>query len=300
MTEPRVAGQYSIGERVHSFGVDDGLVGVVTLPPGALLGAAERRPFVVLLNAGLVHRVGPFGLGVALARDLAARGFRVLRFDQSGLGDSPARPVQVPIEHQAVVDGRAAMDFLAARYGAERFAIGGLCSGALNAHRICIADPRVVGMWMLDGYAYPTRLYRRHLLVRRIRNPESWRRLGQRIYAEATRRLGRGTARSDRGPELASGDDRRAIYYQDWPEIDDARAEIEQMLARGVRLLFVYTAGWSNFVDARQFDEMFPRLARRHQIEVAYHPRADHTYLALEDRELVVRDVGNFLSKLSN
>jgi hypothetical protein len=74
-----------------------------------------------------------------------------------------------------------------------------------------------------------------------------------------------------------------------------ARSEIEQMLARGVRLLFVYTGGWSTFVDARQFDEMFPRLPRREQIEVTYYPRADHSYLALDDRDAMLRDVAAFV-----
>lgn len=282
-----------ITERVHAFGSDEALIGIITLPAERQLAAAEQRPFVVLLNAGLVHRVGPFGLSIELARSLAARGFRVLRFDQSGLGDSPPCPIRAPIEQQVVADGRAALDFLAARYGARRFAIGGLCSGALNAHRICVADDRVVAMWMLDGYAYPTAVFRRHRLVRRLRNPDSWRRLARRIYDRL-----RGAPQPEAAADIPADDDRRSIFYQDWPAIGEARAEIERMLRRDVQLLFVYTAGWSSFVDARQFDEMFPRLPRRHQIKVAYYPRADHTYLALEDRAAVVREVGDFLGAL--
>ncbi len=295
----------SFTERVHAFGDDGALVGVVTLPAGAHRTTTEARPFVVLLNAGLVHRVGPFGMGVQLARALAGRGFRVLRFDQAGLGDSGARPGVLPIEAQVLADARAAMDSLAASYGARQFVVGGLCSGALNAHRICLADPRVVAMWMLDGYAYPTRRYYQHLLVRRLRNPASWGLLSRRIYAHARARVValRGATRGGGGADpapSAHGDGRQAIFYQDWPPITDARRELEQMLARGVQMLFVYTGGWSSFVDPRQFDEMFPRLGRREQINVTYYPRADHSYLALDDRRAMLRDVGDFVGRLAS
>jgi hypothetical protein len=286
-----------ITERVHAFGADDALLGIVTLPPLPLLEASSQRPFVVLLNAGLVHRVGPFGMGVQLARSLAALGFRVLRFDQSGLGDSHQRPGRAPIDEQVVADGRAAMDFLATRYHADTFVVGGLCSGALNAHRICLADERVVGIWMLDGYAYPTRRYYSELVLRSLRDRSSWPDLGRSLVAKVRARL-RPPVTAEPAPRAE--DDRSAIFYQDWPPITEARSEIERMLRRGVRFLFVYTGGWSNFVHRRQFDQMFPRLALRNQIRVAYYPLADHTYLALEDRSAMLRDVGNFVRDLAS
>ena len=79
-------------ERVYHFGPSDSLLGVVTLPPGDRLEASTRRPFVIILNAGLVHRVGPFRMTVELARQLAKRGLRVMRIDQAGLGDGGCEP----------------------------------------------------------------------------------------------------------------------------------------------------------------------------------------------------------------
>lgn len=290
----------TVTERVHGFGADDALTGIVTLPAEPQLAASIGRPFVILLNAGIMHRVGPYGMSVQLARSLAARGFRVLRFDQSGLGDSPPRPGNTPIEEQVIADGRAAMDSIAERYGASSFVVGGLCSGALNAHRICVADQRVVGMWLLDGYAYPTRRYHQHVLMRRIRSPRAWEGLGRQIYgyARAKLRALRGGAGPAVPPPTAQGDDRTAIFYQDWPAIADARRDIEQMLGRGVRMHFVYTGGWSNFVDERQFDDMFPRLGRRDQIRVTYYPWADHSFLALQDRSAMLHDVVEFVNTL--
>lgn len=75
-----------ITETAHVFG--EGLVGVLSRPRQIVAG----RPAVILLNAGLVQRSGPFRVYAQLARALASCGFVVLRFDLSGRGDS-ASPV---------------------------------------------------------------------------------------------------------------------------------------------------------------------------------------------------------------
>ncbi|HEY5972738.1 MAG TPA: hypothetical protein VIT22_12400, partial [Pseudoxanthomonas sp.] len=66
---------------------------VIALDGGRSFGLLNRASgtargtTVVLLNAGLIHRVGPFRLYVRLARELAESGFDVLRFDLPGIGD---------------------------------------------------------------------------------------------------------------------------------------------------------------------------------------------------------------------
>ncbi|HEU4534994.1 MAG TPA: hypothetical protein VFS00_12795, partial [Polyangiaceae bacterium] len=91
-------------EKAHAFGEGGVLFGIVCAPTQPRPG----RPAVVLLNAGLVHRAGPFRLHVDLARRLAARGFVTLRLDQSALGDSQPRPGGLSYEARAVVDAREA------------------------------------------------------------------------------------------------------------------------------------------------------------------------------------------------
>jgi len=80
-------------------------------------------PVVVLLNAGLVHRVGPFRLYVPLARTLAAAGFPVVRFDQPGVGDAPNKDDP----DEAGVVSRI-FDELAAILYTNDFIVGGLCA----------------------------------------------------------------------------------------------------------------------------------------------------------------------------
>ncbi|HHO68021.1 MAG TPA: alpha/beta hydrolase, partial [Gammaproteobacteria bacterium] len=71
-------------ERVVTFGPERNLVGVLTQPDQV----RPDLPVLVFLNAGLLHRVGPYRMHVDLARQLAARGYASLRFDLSGRGDS--------------------------------------------------------------------------------------------------------------------------------------------------------------------------------------------------------------------
>jgi len=117
-----------IEERLCRFGADDHLFGVLTRPDDS-----PERTAVVVFNAGAAHHVGPNRLYVELTRSLAAIGFACLRFDLESLGDSvnrrPARE-NYPYPHNAVADGKAAIDFLRRRHGYSRFVVLGLCSGA--------------------------------------------------------------------------------------------------------------------------------------------------------------------------
>ena len=82
-------GDQHIVERCRRLG-PLGLFGIETAP----FGDDAKGPVMVMSNSGIDSHVGPNRLWVDLARQLAARGLRSIRFDLSGLGDSPARPGQ--------------------------------------------------------------------------------------------------------------------------------------------------------------------------------------------------------------
>ena len=89
---------YRVGfmkEEAVVFGATSSLVGVVTDP---VVGARDKEdlPAIILLNAGIAHRVAPHRLYVNMARRFADMGFTVLRFDFSGVGDSPLRQDNLP------------------------------------------------------------------------------------------------------------------------------------------------------------------------------------------------------------
>jgi pimeloyl-ACP methyl ester carboxylesterase len=65
-----------------------GLFGILTEIEG---GVVPGTPTALFMSVALEHRVGPARTWVSLSRQLAAAGIRCLRFDLSGLGDSPHR-----------------------------------------------------------------------------------------------------------------------------------------------------------------------------------------------------------------
>lgn len=138
-------------EAVH-FGKRRSLVGIITDPPKT--ERANNRPAIVILNSGIIHRVGLYRLHVKMARDLAAMGFVVLRFDFSGIGDSEVRHDNLPFGKSAISETQEAMNYLSATRGVERFVLAGICSGAVISFRTACYDPRVVGVVLINAGGY--------------------------------------------------------------------------------------------------------------------------------------------------
>jgi pimeloyl-ACP methyl ester carboxylesterase len=138
-------------ERALFFGSDRPLFGILTSPPPAT--AVPDLPAIVMLNAGAIHRIGAHRLYVPMARAWAALGFQVLRIDLSGLGDSPPSPgcpENLVYPRDGERDVQAAMDFLAARLGAQKFILTGLCSGGDITFQLGFKHHAVAGAVMIN------------------------------------------------------------------------------------------------------------------------------------------------------
>ena len=134
------------------FGKTKTLVGIISDPPEP--DQSKRLPAVILLNTGVIHRVGPNRLSVRMARNLAEEGFVVLRFDFSGIGDSQVRYDDLPFEESVDSEVQDAMDLLAEIRGVDRFVLMGICSGAANSFKTACLDSRVVGAVLINPQDY--------------------------------------------------------------------------------------------------------------------------------------------------
>lgn len=141
-----------MSEEAVVFGLISTLVGVITDPVTA--DRHRDSTAAILLNAGLLHRVGPNRLYVELAQELAAHGFVTFRFDFSGIGDSDVRGDSLPFEKSVISETQEAMDLLGRTRGMDRFVLMGLCAGALSAFNSARADPRVVGTVLINPQGY--------------------------------------------------------------------------------------------------------------------------------------------------
>ena len=169
-------------ERALMFGDQQKLIGVLAVPAEIM----PERPAMILLNAGIIHHVGPTRLYVELARELAGRGFLVLRFDFSGIGDSPTRVDQLPFEQSMVLEARSAMDSIQQQFDVARFCLMGLCDGAVASFRTACADERVSGIGLMNARGfdndpawneYILSQGRARDLRRRLFSPRAWQRL---------------------------------------------------------------------------------------------------------------------------
>jgi len=107
-------------------------------------------PAVLLLNAGILHHVGPSRTYVKTARSLASLGFLVLRFDFAGVGDSLPRDDNLPFAQAAVQEVQQAMATLHALAGSTQFVLVGLCSGARVSLDAAIHDPRIIAAVLIN------------------------------------------------------------------------------------------------------------------------------------------------------
>ncbi len=118
------------------------LYGVVHDPRSA----AKRG---VLMVAAGPSRVGPHRHFLHLARDWAADGIPVMRFDYQGQGDSEGAGA---FNFDSLMcDIRSAIDcFTSTVPGIERVVLWGLCGAALNSLLYARSDPRVDGLVLVN------------------------------------------------------------------------------------------------------------------------------------------------------
>ena len=276
-------------EEAVLFGETNSLVGIVSEPPPA--GPAQASHAVILLNSGVVHRVGPGRIYVKLARALADNGFVVLRFDFSGIGDSAVRHDNLQFEKSAINETRAAMDHLEATRGIQHFILLGGCSGAAVSLDTACSDQRVAGTLLINFpvAAAPNeesnadnRSAAHYYWNFALFDPKSWNKLvtGRSNYRRLFRSL------------LLMVSRRLTFHAGATPECSQFQANLRRIADRGVSIAFLSSQGDPALHDLLEAGgrELRQLLAlKKVVVETIY--RADHTFSALQDQERLLEVV---------
>ncbi len=290
------------------FGKERNLVGIVTTPTVA----DPALPAVVLLNAGMMHRVGPNRVYVQLARAFAERGITTLRFDFSGMGDSSPRSDHAPYVESATSEAAMAMDWLAEQRGAERFLLMGHCAGAVVSLLTAAGDARVAGAVLLnmeggdaawteyDRQRKMSRQFARDLGQNAIRSRERWAKLltGKANYRSIFRIItkdiiwyrlsgltfGARQALGKRGSEAQSVQQANAQVY------------LDPTLARGARLRFVHSQGSTGLEQVRATfgPELEKRMATG-KLELTVVPESDHLFTLVSHQRWLCGELGQWI-----
>jgi pimeloyl-ACP methyl ester carboxylesterase len=274
-----------ISERPVFLALNPKVFGILSMPRKDEM----RRRAVILLNAGATYHAGPNRFHVSLARRWARSGYHVIRMDLSGLGDSgtrPGRPDNEVFPPAALDDIRSAIDFVRNSYGIDEVTLCGFCSGAYHILRAAVAQLPVNCLLMVNAEYFfwkegteidelqPVEVVKRPRGHReKIFSFAAWKRLltGQiniwritRIYIQ----------RPLIAMEAALRDLARRLHVR-LPR--DLGWELEDIAARGTRLVFVFARGETGIdLLSIQGGLSLKRLEDRCRIHII--DRADHIF----------------------
>ncbi len=278
------------------------LFGILSEPHDA---RADDLPTIVLLNAGAAYRIGPGRMTVEMARTVSAQGFRCLRLDLCGLGDSVPDEIAAENDSYAATafrDIEIALQFLRDRTGSRRFVLLGLCSGAYAAFQSAaqLTDPDLIESILINPLTYfwrdgmtietaPTReLICQHYYLGSALQPGKWLKLlsgrshiGVRGALQlVAQRLG--LARSSRAQATADADcsiHRIGAPCVSHPATEDLSADLRQVVAWQRHLsMFFATTDPGYRILTHHAGQQARRMARSGQLNLSFIDNADHTF----------------------
>jgi alpha-beta hydrolase superfamily lysophospholipase len=270
------------------FGPDGSLIGIVTTPSDGPMGPVA----CLMLNMGANHHIGPRRINVKLARELATRGISSIRLDLAGLGDSGPATGSEHFLTQAVYDLQAAMNLIETMLGVRRFIVIGLCSGATNGLSLAVADSRVVGLLMFDGYAFPGRRTRFERMLRRaLAAPTNPAFIGK--TARWVQRKLSPSAAAAAAPH---------IFEPDPPEVTAAafRRSMTQVAARNLAVLLLYTG--TMHVTDRNRDQLGPFANEpfMRQFEYEFIGEIDHSLTSMAAQQTFMTVVCDWVLRVTH
>jgi pimeloyl-ACP methyl ester carboxylesterase len=279
-----------LSEQAVLFGSRASLVGIFTrpaVPPAAAL------PTLLVLNTGIIHRVGHHRMYVTLSRRLAAAGYPVLRFDLSGIGDSDPRRDNLSPLDSAMADIGEALDWLEQTSQARRIVLMGLCSGADHAVLYGHTDDRIEGLILLDPSIPPTLRHYLHFVAPRLIRLHSWidvmtgrSRTFRMWINQALRAVLPG--RSPLHPTGLTLVQRGALERHYQSSVD-----------KGIRMLAVFTEERTRQTYREQMIEALPNVRFGDRLELQFLAGSDHTFILEADRRRLMALILRWLKEKS-
>jgi pimeloyl-ACP methyl ester carboxylesterase len=274
-------------ERAVLLGRQRSLVGILTRPVASL---RTGDPAIVILNTGIVHRVGHHRMYVTLSRALARAGRTVLRFDFAGIGDSDRGDAPLTPLDSCMADIKDALDMLQKDCEESRFVLIGLCSGSDNAVFYGYRDSRVVGLVLMDPTIPPTARYYFEYIAQRLTRLRHW-------ISVATGRSGLISmlvAQLSRGAHSrrpAGATDPVGIRFS--PYLAEC---YRRSMECGIQMLAVLTLSSVRQTYREQMIDAFPEVSFKDQLKLEGFPDSDHLFTQEKDRSRLTRLIFEWLS----
>ena len=309
-------GVAQIRESAVRFSTHPDLFGIVCEPS---VSVERDLALIVLLNAGSSYRIGPGRLYVFLARQLAAHGYRTVRLDFCGLGDSltpDSKRENDPHSPTALRDVDLVFRDLQQRYGVGKIVLMGLCSGAYAAFQSAaqISNPVLVESVLINPLTFfwkdgltlddsPVKhLVSSHYYAWAALRPEKWLKLltgrsktgivgairmaWHRLRAVCLPKRAVRTNSNDTPPVMALGH----------PQREDVPGDLDRIVSRHRTLaLFFATTDPGYGILRFHAGRKVKQLLRTGQLNVSFIPDADHTFSMRAARQTLSREISDYL-----
>lgn len=149
------------------------LVGIIHSP------AVPEQTGVLIIVGGPQYRVGSHRQFVLLARNLADKGYPVMRFDYTGMGDSDGDLANFEAAND---DIKSAIDiFFLHQPEIKKVVIWGLCDAASAALFYCCQDKRLLSLILLNPWVRTeegeAKVYLKHYYLNRFCSADFWKKV---------------------------------------------------------------------------------------------------------------------------
>lgn len=262
-------------EQVVMFGADSSLCGIVTRP----IGEATGLP-IIILNTGVIHRVGHHRMNVSIARRYAAQGHPAVRFDFGGIGDSYMQDDALAPLDTNLASIQDVSDWIETHLGQSKFILLGLCSGADQSIIQASRDPRIAGTVLIDPSIPRTFRFHVNDFLKSASRRVVWTNLATgrgKSWARLRRLLGKQGADGQ-----AAQPDNEPFSRPDL-ENPEAIAFLEKTyqsaVDNGAKILAVFTGGHDFQHNYRtQLLDALPKVKFGKQLDLHYIADSDHTF----------------------
>ena len=289
-------------EKTVTFNGAARIAGIITLPDG---GAPDPEAAgVLILNEGILHRIGAGRLHVKLARHLASQGFICCRLDHSSIGDSGPRRGTESFEDAAPAEVQLAMDYLGEVYGLKKFIIYGLCSGSDVAFELGVADDRIAGLLHVDAHIYSTPKSRFNMYINhygpRLFKLSAWRGAIKRKLKELSsgKKESKLDVLDDEGRDEWFAD---PDYIRVKPPKEYTAKGLRKIVEKKIPMYICFTdAGYFgeyNYVN--QYRDAFSDIDFGDLLQLQHLKSSTHLVTALNHQRQLLEDIDGFLQKHS-
>lgn len=279
---------------------------------------SEDLPFIIVLNSGSSYRIGPGRMNVEMTRRFASQGFRCLRLDFCGLGDSIAATTSLENDSYASSvfrDIEITIEWLRRHLGIRRVVLMGLCSGAYASFQSAaqFREPALVESVLINPLTYywcdgmtlenaPTlELIREHYYMNAAFQPSKWLKLlsgrssigftgALRLARQRLQSLLKNKKRRSRPEKVLSA-------HVAHPTCDDLAADLKNAAAanRQVSMFFSTTDPGYSILTCKAGAQA-RRMVRRQQLSVTFLDDADHTFSRHSARSRLIESLCRHLT----